>query len=351
MRILQVIQELETGGAEQVVLGLRSRLSDRGDEVFVASATGPRAAERGLPDAVIPIVGRRPVAVLNAARAVRAAIRAVRPDVVHAHNPTMALLTGLATLRGRTVPAVTTCHGVPDADYPATAKLLRLAGIPVIGCGPGVTAALQERSLRGVRTVLNGITPAPDPVDRAALTAELCVPVDAPLVVTVGRLAPQKNQALAIRAIAELDTATLVLVGDGELRSDLEQLARDLGVTSRVRFTGARPDARAMLGAADVAVLSSAWEGLPLVALEAFAAGVPLVATGARGVRELVTDGSTGLLVAPGDHRALGAAIERVLGDDGLRRRLAAAASDIAARHSEQAMADEYRTIYEEVAR
>jgi glycosyltransferase involved in cell wall biosynthesis len=117
----------------------------------------------------------------------------------------------------------------------------------------------------------------------------------------------------------------------------------------RSGFVGLRPDARALIGTADVLVLPSRGEGLPLVALEALAAGTPIVATDARGVRELVGQGG-GLLVPQDQPAALGAAIKRVLDDRSLAARLGEAGRAIAREHSEQRMVAEYMALYEQLA-
>jgi glycosyltransferase involved in cell wall biosynthesis len=170
-----------------------------------------------------------------------------------------------------------------------------------------------------------------------------------PLVVCVGRLAPQKDHATAIRALASVPDACLAVVGDGPSRASLEASAADAGLADRVVFTGARDDARSVLGAADVALLPSRWEGLPLVALEAAAAGVPLVATSVRGIRELLTDGRDALLVPPGDAGALARAVTRVLVEPGLSARLVEGGAAIAAASTEERMVERFLALYAEL--
>jgi glycosyltransferase involved in cell wall biosynthesis len=172
-----------------------------------------------------------------------------------------------------------------------------------------------------------------------------------PLVVNVGRLVPQKNQALAIRAIGEVPGAVLAVIGDGPLRVELEREIRQAGVSGRVVLAGARQDARAVMGAADAVVSSSRWEGLPLAGLEALAAGTPLVATAVRGVRELIVDGETGLLVEPDDAGALAAALRRVLGDAELAHRLGERGRRLAANYGEEKMIAAFLELYETLVR
>ena len=351
MRILHVIQELETGGAERVVLTLATGSRKEGHEVAIAAAPGGLGPEAGGEQFELPLIERRISRLPAAAWALRRALKAWRPDVLHCHNPGMALVAGLATARGRTHAGLVTVHGVPDEDYSAAARLLRATGLPVVACGPGVEQGLAERGLRTELTIVNGIGPAPPPAERGRLEAELGVTFAPRLVVAVGRLAPIKNHALAIDAVSQVPDATLLVVGEGPLRAQLERRLREAGLTERVVLTGVRRDARAVVGAADAFVLSSIAEGLPLAALEALAAGTPVVATAVRGVRELVKDGESALLVPPGDAGALAGAVQSVLGDPPLAARLRAGGQQVAAGYTEDAMVDRYLRLYARIAR
>ncbi|MCA1841833.1 MAG: glycosyltransferase [Actinobacteria bacterium] len=348
IRLLQVIQELRTGGAERVTAALLDGAGAAGHEVAVAAAPGPLSATIGYRTFDLPLIERRPSRVPAAAWRLRQAIAAFEPDLLHVHNPGVALVAGLATLRGRRPAGLASVHGVPEERYAAAARTLRAAGLPVVACGPGVAAALSEFGLAPVATIVNGVAPAPASTgDPAALRAELGAGPGRRLVVAVGRLAEQKRHALAVRAVAELPTDVhLAVVGDGPLRSQLAAEAHRAGIADRVVFTGIRADARAIMAVADAVVLASAWEGLPLVGLEAMASGAPLVATAVRGIRELVRDGVDGLLAGP-DGDGLARALRRVLEDGGLSSRLAAGGAATAARHTEARMVEEYLALYE----
>jgi glycosyltransferase involved in cell wall biosynthesis len=141
-----------------------------------------------------------------------------------------------------------------------------------------------------------------------------------------------------------------VILGVGADRSRLEALARVTGVAERVRMPGSRPDARRIVGAADAVVACSRWEGLPLATMEALAAGRPVVATRVLGLDDLIEDGISGILVPAGDADALGAALARILGDDGLATRLGEGARARAARFSQENMIDAYLALYHDVA-
>ncbi len=342
MRILHVIQELGTGGAERILLSAYRGAREAGHEAFVAAAPGPLAAELDGEPFPLPLVRRRPWRLPAAAAAVRRAARSSRPDVIHAYNPTMAFAAGLVSRRGRRPPGLVNLQGVAEDDWPATVRLVRLSGLAPVACGPGVAAALEDHGLTPVATVPNAVGPAPPPADRAELA-----PPGTRLVVAVGRLAEQKNHALAIRAIKEVPNATLAIVGDGPLRGELERLAAEQ--QAPVIFTGVRQDARALMGAADAVVLPSRWEGLPLTALEALASGTPLVATNVRGVRELLVDGRDALLV-PEEPEALAEALRRVLDDRELAARLAEAGGRVEGAGSDAALVRGFLELYERLA-
>ena len=142
----------------------------------------------------------------------------------------------------------------------------------------------------------------------------------------VGRLAEQKRVDVLLEAFARLagrrPDVALRLAGDGPERAALERRAARLGLAGRVEWLGARDDVPALLAEATVLALPSSGEGVPNVALEAMAAGVPVVATDIPGTRDVVADGAEGLLVPAGDAPALAGALERVLGDPALRERL-----------------------------
>lgn len=347
MRILHVIQELRTGGAERVVASLVRGSTERGHDVAVAAAPGAVAVELGLRPFPLPLLERRPWRVPLGAWRVFRSIRIFRPDVVHAQNPAMALLVALATRRGVRPPALVSVHGVPEADYRATARLLRAAGLPVVACGPGVESGLVDAGLSSIETIANAVPPAPAPRNRTELARELGLREGAKLVVSVGRLVPLKNHGLAIEAIARVPGATLAILGEGPLLDELAQHAAATGVADRVVLTGLRPDARAIMGAADAVVVPSVGEGLPLVALEALGARTPVVATAVRGIRELLTDERDSLLVPAGDAAALAEALRRVLEDDVLAARLVQAGAELAAPYTETRMVESYLDLYE----
>jgi len=166
-------------------------------------------------------------------------------------------------------------------------------------------------------------------VDTRALRASLGFAPGDPMLVVVGRLEPQKGHRILLDALPvvqrEFPSVRLVCVGEGSLRDTLEHRARTLGLGESVRFVGQQADIPAWLALADVVVLPSFYEGLPLAAIEALAAGRAMVATDVDGTPEIVVAEETGLLVPPGDPGSLAVAISRLLREPELRLQLAEA--------------------------
>ncbi len=194
--------------------------------------------------------------------------------------------------------------------------------------------AVTQEGIRPERVVVipNGITPPPagDYPETAKRSAreQLGVPADGLLALTVGRLTIQKGQVYLLRAIPRVlesfPNVVFALVGDGPLRAELEAEARQLGIERAVRFLGTRADVPELLHLADLFILPSISEGMPVALLEAMMVGLPVVASRVEGVDEIIQDGQNGFSVPPGDAEALSQALVRLLGDAELRRRLGA---------------------------
>lgn len=350
MRVLHVIQQMDHGGAERIVMALVRGARDAGADTAVVAADGALLADLGSSRFPIRLVQRRPHRAVGATADVTAALRAFRPDICHVHNPGMAVPVAVATRRGRATPGVVTVHGLPDRDFRRAATLLRWAGLPVVSCGPGVDEALRYAGLRPRRMIVNGIAGAAAPLPRAQLVRELDLPDKATVVVTVGRLAAVKNQRLALRALALLPPHVhLVVVGDGPERGELERFAVASGTLGRVRFTGARADAAVIAASGDLYISPSRSEGMPLALVEAMAAARPVVATAVRGSLQLVEHEHTGLLVTDDDERAMAAAIRRLLDAPDLAARLGDAGRVSVREFTEAAMVAAYLGLYAEL--
>ena len=270
-------------------------------------------------------------------RRLTALLHEARPRVAHV---TDVWPQAVAAARLARVPRVLVTHHTPELP-----RRDNLAGRAWLALGwalrPEVVYTSQADAERDGRRPSH-VVPLGIDLDRFA-SGRPALPKDGPLVGNVARLAPQKDHATLIEAARLVPQARFAIVGDGELRGDLERRARGLPVV----FTGARDDVPDLLASFDVFAFPSLYEGLCLAVVEAQAAGVPVVATPVGGIRETVVDGETGLLVPTRDPEALAAAIRRLLDDRELARRLAdEARRRVRERFSERRMVEETLLLY-----
>jgi glycosyltransferase involved in cell wall biosynthesis len=313
-----------------------------------AAALDVRALEVPTPRAL------RPGAVLRLLRA----IRAERPTVVHVHlSWPLACRWGVPLARLARVPAVVGTAQLYMRPGDILRTRLHLSGISRIIAVSHEVGARYADELRVPRhklvVVPNAVAiPATVPAPDRALRASLLDGRPDYLVLTPARLDEQKGHADLLAAAVEVPEATFALAGEGPLRAELEELARRLGVADRCLFLGHRDDVPALLAAADLFVLPSHFEGLPVSVLEAMSAGCPVVATEIGGTDEAVVDGESGLLVPPRNPAALGAAIRRMRDEPELARRLAAGGRAWVEREfSVEATARAVEQVYDEALR
>jgi glycosyltransferase involved in cell wall biosynthesis len=356
MRLLLAITELALGGAESVVLELEQGALNAGHEVAVAAASGTLEG-RASRFFRLPAIENSPIALGRTGRRLTGITRAFAPDLVHAHNPRMAgLAVAAARLArpGRRPYVLATYHGAPPGKARAGARVLRLADHVV--CVSEQLA--EELAANGVRerrmtVIRNGVSapPALDAAERSRIDAELGLGAE-PVVTAVGRLVAQKahhrlvEAAVAVRT--QVPTARFLIVGDGPLRSELQARIRAAGLEDAVTLTGTRSDARQIIARSDVVALASEWEGLPLVALEALAAGVPIVSTDVAGTAELARSGAA--VTVPHTAAALADALVEVLRDPARRQEMGAAACRLhGERFSTEHMVESYLGLYRSV--
>jgi len=178
------------------------------------------------------------------------------------------------------------------------------------------------------------------------------VDLESPRIVSIGRLVEQKNHELFLNAAADLrrnfPTARFEITGEGPLRSALERQARDLGLADAVHFLGERADVESVLSGASLFWLTSRWEGMPNVLLEAMACGVPVLATDVGGAHELIDEGKCGFVLQSGDGAGFVKRSEEVLSDKRRWTGMAQAARRRAETFSLDAMVLAMEQIYEE---
>ena len=338
MKILYLITRGDLGGAQVHLLDLLSRLREREDLVVGVGEDGYFAdgvQVLGIPCHIVPSL-IQPIAPSQDIRALVelvGLIRSVKPDLVHAHTSKAGFLgRSAAAIAG--VPSVFTAHTWCFAE--GTRWKWKLAGIPSEWLAARCSSAIinvshanrdlakryriagQDRLL----VIHNGIPDSPHRAkpDRPGV----------PTIAVVARCCPQKDQALLLRALAEIKApARAIFVGDGPTLPNLKAEARLLGLLDRVEFLGQRLDVAELLASAHVFALPTHWEGFPLSILEAMRAGLPVVASSAGGVAEAVIEGETGFLFSCGDagtfrarlqHLLESPALRRTMGDAGRRR-------------------------------
>lgn len=348
MRVLHLLPNAGEGGTQRLAAELVIAHREAGHEVAVATADGPLRETFGEPVFDLPVLHRSPRGIVKPVVALSRVTERWQPDVVHAHTVRAAPVVSLATLRGHRVSGIVTAHGMPEAAVAAGARVLRLSGLPVVSVGPGLATAFAHHGL-SCSVIPNGVSPAPPPADAAALRQEWAIPTSSHVAVAVGRLVDQKNHLVAVRALAHLPDVTLVILGEGPLRGALEAEANRLGIADRLRLPGFRSDARAVMGAAEVMVMPSVWEGFGTAALEALAAATPLVAARGFGFSEWLSDGVDSLVVPVGDVSAVAQAIRRLLDDRRFSERIAEGAKQTASRYTVAATSKRYLDTYEEL--
>ncbi len=333
-------------------------------EVDVSVMAWPTASGRRLL-AAAEAVGARPVEIphpRDAAFAVTVEehLRSLAVEVFHAHVGTgREDFDGARAARSAGVGAVVqTLHlpwlmGSPKHRRPLFRSLQEVDRLIAVSTGQRRTYERAGVPTGLITTVVNGIRPRRAVQPRKQARLRLGVDPDQRVVLAVGRLLVQKGHRYLVEALPELvarfPDVVVVIVGDGALRAELVARATSLGVQDRLRLVGFVEDARSLLGAADVFVLPSRQEALPLSALEAMDAGLPVVGTRVLGTAEVVVDGVTGLLVRPEDPAALAGAIGRLLADPARARRYGAAGRErFAERYTSDRMARQTLAVYDE---
>ena len=349
--IVHIISSLNVGGLEHFVLRIAAAQRDAGHQVTVlALRDGPlrkQAGDLGLPHFVLG--GSRALS-----RAVRAAsiLSRLRPRIIHAHNH-VTLHYALLGKRITGARTVLTLHGhgstVPRTRWGSGWS----ATDAVIAVSDSVAQAMSEVAL-GTRlgVIHNGIKIDPSLVHSAVVRADLGLERERVIGTMVARMDGRKGHDTLLRALACLKReslpVTILIVGDGAERANMEQLAQDLGLdTSDVRFLGFRTDIFDLLAASDFFALPSLTEGLPLSVLEAMMHRLPTVATAVGGIPELVEHERQGLLVPPGDVPALAGAISRLVRSADERRAFGQAAyARVETMFSFEQMTREYEGLY-----
>jgi glycosyltransferase involved in cell wall biosynthesis len=356
LRILFLTPTLGIGGAEKLTVSYALGMQRRGHDVGVAFGYSDSLAgglrEAGIADFEISARRLKPGTLPEWVGQLRKTIRLFRPQVVHAQSVTAAVCARLAAPR---LPLLATVHGIRRSSEPLASLLFRAANVKL--------TAVSEASAEGLRR--HWWTPDVEVfspgIDFAQLRvdAQAGAPVELigdPIICCVARQEPAKGVDVLLRAfvtvVRDLPNAGLTLVGPGPQLETYQELAGRLGIADRVRFTDLIKNAAPYLAGADVVVLPSRREGLPVVALEALALERPLIATRVGGTPTVVVDGETGWLVAAEDEPSLAAAIVACVRDpDEAARRARAGLRLVEKEFSAEPMLDRIEARLRELAR
>jgi glycosyltransferase involved in cell wall biosynthesis len=357
MKIAHVVDSMEVGGAETLVLQMCRLQREQGHEpcvyaVAALGAFGEQMRKEGF--AVQPNVGRH---LTDATRNFFRIFRDSRPDVVHLHNATPTIYAAIAARMSCVSSVISTRHSlvapprkmVTEVKYAAAATCCDW----VVGICDATANNLKDIHsvpARKIARVYNGALP----LQRVA--KEHWPTKNGFTLLYVGRLAAVKNHPLLIKAfhaaLTSMPDLRLWMVGDGGERQSLEVLATELGIAAQVTFWGQQLDVAPFFSAADAFIMSSKSEGLPMSLLQAFSLGLPAIVTDVGGMAEVVRLAKAGYTVPVTDPAEMAAAILRLANSDAERERLSMRAE--ATFHSHftlQTMVDVYMNLYKNTPR
>jgi len=367
-RVLHVIATAQRRGAEMFAADLVRALNEFGVEqrvvvlrdaggahvVFDAPTEFLHADARLLPGLRVH---------LGSVARLRSRVRSFRPTVVHAHGGEPYKHVLLAA-RGSSVPVI--YRRIGEVAPTARRGLARIAHGHLMRRSDRIVAvaeAVRDETINLFGVLPDRVTTIPRGIDperlapakaRSRSRGELGIQADAAVVLSLGALSWEKDPLTHLEVSARLagshPSLVHVFAGEGPMRASLEAEVRRRGLGDRVRILGARSDVAELLDASDVILLASRQEGMPGCLIEAGMVGVPAVAYDVAGVSEVVVDEETGLLAAPGDLDRLCAQVERVIGDEDLRRRLGRAARDRCRdTFTIRTIAERYLALYDEL--
>ncbi len=363
MRVLELISSGGFYGAESVLLTLSAALNKIGCESVVGvfeNAHLPnlevalRARQAGLDVEVFPCRGRFDRKLV---RVLREFARRRGIGVVNTHGYKANLYAYAAFCRTG-IQLIATCHNWTNQSrslqlYARVDRFVLRRFSRVVAVSGTVEQTLVASGIRPgrVATIENGVDISRFPSGSSTFAREIGKG-DRKLVGMIGRLVPEKGPDVFLRAargaLERFPDSLFLLVGDGAMRPELERLARELAIADHVIFTGSRNDMPEIYAALDIVVLPSLNEGLPMSLLEALAAERPAIAARVGGVPRIIRENETGILVNPGDVQGLREAIERLLADSTLSRRLARAGRSLVEREfSAEVMARRYLDLYQ----
>lgn len=351
MKILQVIPSLEMGGAETMCEGLSRMLYQQGQQVTLVSlyrCESPITKRLAASNVKLVFLDKKPGLDIKCIGALRRCIRQEKPDVIHVHL--YALKYVAAALLGKSIPVVHTIHNVAAYDAEGDTAVNRFLyrsnrAVPVSLTREIQKTVMEHYGLEEEQTpvIYNGIDlsncmPKSD--------YSLSVPAD---IIHIGRFWEQKNHMCIVDAAKILADEgrdfRIHFYGDGSEKETVRTHAQNLGVLDKLCFEGITDWVFPHLNSADLFILPSKWEGMPMTIIEAMGTGLPVIASDVGGVGDMISNDHNGLLIRP-DARELAQAIGRLLDDAELRQALGENARIESLRFSGETMARHYLELY-----
>lgn len=353
MKILQVIPYFCFGGAETMCENLTYALKSKGHEVTVVSLYNERTPiSQRMENAGVKIryLDKKLGMDVSMVPKLAKIMKQERPDVVHTHLDVVKYAAAAAKLAGVKT-CVHTVHNVAQKEAEGLAQKIHKTWFSL---GWATPVALSPEVQRTIAEVY-GLPEEKIPVVYNGVDLSKCMPKEdyaageTITLVHVGRFNEQKNHKGLLQSfqkiLASYPQCRLNLLGDGELFSETKAYAEALGIAEHVRFLGSQSNVYPYLHDADIFLLPSNYEGMPMTIIEAMGTGLPIVATKVGGVPDMLTDGESALLT-PIDPEAVADACIKLISDESLRARLGRNAKQESLRFSAAYMAEEYTKIY-----
>lgn len=360
MHIAIVIDNLKMGGAQKLITTFISAASAQKRKITVISLH--TAFDSSILDAIqlsgVAVVMFPSRSLFNLRRFAQLIrfFRQQKIDVIHAHLE-YSIILGSCVGAVLNIPVVASLHNVQQLRWHVLEKfLLNYIVKHVIAVGPAVAEAYRSGvDRKQIEVMVNPVLPIPSisTEERNIIRIEISGDVSRPLLISVGRLSPQKGFSDLIAAMEIVHRiyprVCLAIVGTGSLLNDLQDQIHLSGLQENIRLLGARADVPRLLAASDIFVMSSHWEGMPVAMLEAMSAGLPVVATSVGDVPQIVSK-ELGMLVMSHQPEALAEALIKLLMEpDQLLQMGLAARSYVLESHDSKAWAGRLMTIYESV--
>ena len=353
MKILQVIPYFCFGGAETMCENLTYALSSLGHEVCVVSLYDeptPISARMEKNGVRILYLDKKLGMDVSMVPKLMKIMKQEQPDVVHTHLDVVKYAALAAKLTGIRR-CVHTVHNVAHMEAEGLARKINKVYFRTGLAVPVALNPLVQKTICEVYGLLEDMVPVVyNGVDLSRCLEKTDYRPNNPMtLVHIGRFNEQKNHAGLLEAfrllLEQAPNCRLNLLGDGELLEPMRQLAREKGIADKVFFLGSQSNVHPYLQEADLFVLPSNYEGMPMTIIEAMGTGLPIVATDVGGVADMVTDGESALLT-PVDAAAVSAACARLVSDEDLRRKLGRKALEDSRRFSAEYMAKAYCALY-----